>query len=443
MQPTHHETARDIPVVEEVDVFVAGAGPAGVCAALAAAREGARVRLVDSNGCLGGVWTAGLLCWIIDAANKPGIIAELGAELDARGARRYRLARGGNYAYDPEAMKLLLEERCVEAGIQVQLHTRVVAAARDGDNRLAVAITESKSGRQAWAARVFIDASGDGDLAFQAGCGFDLGDAEGRVQPMSLACVVAGLRFEEVEPFVGGSVREAKHRLLAEFRRGGVDPSYHPPIMVAIHDDLFGLIANHEYLVACDDAQAVTAATINARREVHALVAALRGLGGVWKDLRLVATGEHIGVREGRRIRGLHTITVEDMLAGAVPEDSVAVCTFGIDVHSTDPGRTKGFSHGPHAGKTRHYGLPLRALISADCDALVMAGRCISGDFYAHSSYRVTGDAAATGEAAGVCAALAAARGEQPREVPWPVVEASLRDLRSAHPAGAATGVAG
>jgi len=351
MTTTHHEAERHIPIVESVDVFIAGAGPAGVCAALAAARQGASVRIVDSNGCLGGVWTAGLLCWIIDAENKPGLVAELGAELDARGARRFRRAGCGNYAYDPEVMKLLLEELLVAAGVQIQLQTRVVAAARDGDNRLAVAITESKSGRQAWAAKVFVDASGDGDLAFQAGCGFDLGDAEGRVQPMSLACVIAGLRYDEVEPFVGGGSAEPKKRLLAEFQRGGVDPSYHPPIMVVIHDDLFGLIANHEYLVPCDDAQAITAATIRARREVNDLVAALRDLGGCWQDIRLVATGEHIGVREGRRIRGVHTITVEDMIAGAHPEDSIATCTFGIDVHSTDPTKTKGFSHGPHGAK--------------------------------------------------------------------------------------------
>jgi len=164
-------------------------------------------------------------------------------------------------------------------------------------------------------------------------------------------------------------------------------------------------------------------------------VAGLRSLGGVWRDIRLVATGEHIGVREGRRIHGRHEITVDDMLEGRHPEDSIATCTFGIDVHSTDPAASKGFSHGRHGGKTRHYGLPLRSLIAADCDGLLMAGRCMSGDFYAHSSYRVTGDAAATGEAAGVCGALAARRGEVPHDVPWPVVDAALQELRAGHPA--------
>ena len=429
--PTYHEPAREITVNTEADVIVAGAGPAGICAALAAAREGARVRLIDVHGCLGGVWTAGLLCWIIDAANKPGLIAEIGRELDRRGARRYRTKGGENFAYDPEVMKGLLEEMCLEAGIEIRLHTRVVAAARDSGNRLSVILTESKSGREAWGAKVFVDATGDGDLAFLAGCGFNMGDLKGKVQPMSLAAVVTGPRFEEVEPFIGGSNHEAKHRLLEAIRRGGVEPSYQPPIMVAIHDDLFGLIANHEYNVPCDDARALTEATLRARKEVNAIVHALKRQGGVWENLRLVATGEQIGIREGRRIHGRHTITVDDMIQGTVPEDSVGICTFGIDVHSTDATKSKGFTHGAAKDRTRPYGIPMRALIARDCDGLLLAGRCISGDFYAHSSYRVTGNATATGEAAGICAALAAAGNTLPREVEWARIQRRLEALRS------------
>jgi len=428
--PTYNEPAHELPLNEDADVIVAGAGPAGICAALAAARNGARVRLFDVHGCLGGVWTAGLLCWIIDAANKPGLIAEIGRELDRRGARRYRAEGGKNFAYDPEVMKVLLEDMCAEAGIEVQLHTRVAAAARDSGNRLAVIITESKSGREAWGAKVFIDATGDGELASLAGCGCDVGDNDGKVQPMSLAAVVTGLTFNEVEPFVGGSNHEAKDRLLQAIRKGGVEPSYQPPIMVAIHDDLFGLIANHEYNVPCDDARALTRATLRARKEVNAIVGALKQQGGIWENLRLVATGEQIGIREGRRIHGIHTITVDDMLEGAIPSDSVGICTFGIDVHSTDAKKSKGFTHGKAKDRTLPYGIPMRALIARDCDGLLLAGRCISGDFYAHSSYRVTGNAAATGEAAGICAALAARHGMTPREVPWAKINQALQDLR-------------
>ena len=181
---TYQEAGRDVPVVEETDVLVAGAGPAGIAAALAAARAGARTRLIETDGCLGGTWTAGLLCWVIDAAGKGGIMAELIQDLKARGS--YVPRRGPNFAFDAEIMKLLLEDKMAEAGAGVRLRTRIVAAGVDG-GRLTTAVTESKSGREAWRAKVFVDCTGDGDLAARAGCGFDLGHREtGKCQPMKI-----------------------------------------------------------------------------------------------------------------------------------------------------------------------------------------------------------------------------------------------------------------
>lgn len=201
-------------------------------------------------------------------------MAEITGELERRGARATRVPGGKNLAYDVEAMKLLLEEMCLEAGVEVRLHTRVVAAARDSENRLAVVITESKSGREAWAAKAFVDATGDGDLGKLAGCGFDMGHPEtGAVQPMSLIGLVTGIRFSEVEPFVGGSLNAPKERLLAEMHRAGVSPSYAKPTLFRIHEKLFALMANHQYNTDATDADAVTRATLEARREVH-------GLGG-------------------------------------------------------------------------------------------------------------------------------------------------------------------
>ena len=141
-----HEAAREIAVAGTADVLVCGGGPAGVCAALSAARTGARTQLIEVHGCLGGIWTAGALGWIIDSADKPGIIAEITGELDRRAPR---VPGGKNFAVDVEEMKLLLEEMCVEAGVQVRLHTRVVAADRNEENRLTAVVTESKSGREA------------------------------------------------------------------------------------------------------------------------------------------------------------------------------------------------------------------------------------------------------------------------------------------------------
>ena len=384
--------------------------------------------MIELHGCLGGVWTTGALSWIIDSGNKPGLMAEITARLNQRDARRLRQEGGKNYAYDVEEMKLLLDEMCLEADVEVRTHTRVVAAARDTGNRLSLVITESKAGREAWHAKVFIDATGDGDLGALAGCGFDMGHPEtGAVQPMSLMALVSGIRFDEVESYVGGSMAEPKQRLGALMTEIGVAPSYGNPTLFRIRDDLFALMSNHQYGVTCDDAYEITAATIRGRREVHTQVEALRKLGGIWSQMRVVSTGAQIGVREGRRIHGRYEVTGQDLLEGARFEDAVCRVTMGIDVHSTDPSKTKIVEAKPH--RSRPYDIPLRALIAKDVDGLLMAGRCISGDFIAHSSYRVTGNAVAMGQAAGICAARAVLSDLSPHEVAWGDVKTPLDTL--------------
>src|SRR5688572_24681713 len=135
------EPARDLALVNDVDVIVCGAGPAGVSAAISAARTGAKVRLFEWRGCLGGIWTAGLLGYLLDF-DKPGFARELLVRLQQRGMRRGTSMK--SVCYEPEGMKLLLEELCAEAGVKFQLHTRVAAAYREG-RRLTTIITESKS----------------------------------------------------------------------------------------------------------------------------------------------------------------------------------------------------------------------------------------------------------------------------------------------------------
>ncbi len=435
MKLPYREPARDVPVVEHDDVIVCGAGPAGVAAAVAAARRGAKVRLLEVNGCLGGVWTAGLLSWILDAGNKTGLMQEMLAELNRR---RASATYGGSVGYDVELMKLMLEQTCIEAGVKIRLHTRVAAAVRNESNRLALAVTESKSGRQAWSADVFVDATGDGDLAARAGCGFDHGRPEsGQTQPMSLIVLLVGIEPDEVAPFVRGLAeprgeKDPKSRLLEEMRRAGVEPSYSRPTLFYIREGLFCLMANHEYGVAATDAGAITAATLRGRAEVHRLVDGLRSLGGVWKNVQIAATPEHIGVREGRRIHGRYEVTKDDLLSGARHDDAVCRVTFPVDVHSTDPGKEKGIMR--EGVRAQPYDIPYRALIARDVDGLLMAGRCISGDFIAHSSYRVTGNAVAMGEAAGVAAAIAARAKRLPQEVPWPEIREAIQPVGKTEP---------
>lgn len=422
------EPAREVSLVEDVDVIVCGAGPAGIAAAITAARAGAKVRLMEVHGCLGGVWTAGLLTWIFDF-DKPGMTREISGELGKRGARRGTSIH--KFVYEPEEMKLLLEDMCVEAGVQFRLHTRLVDAYVEG-GRLTTVITESASGREAWRAPVFIDTTGDGVLGALAGCGWDLGqmgqDAgrECLCQPMTMNALAAVKDVTQMQKYISfykGDLNwhvEATKNFKADIERAGIDPSYGMPTIFHVRDNVVLIMANHEYGIRPDDADALTAATVRSRREIFDITRGLRKLGGVWDGLQIVATAEQIGVRDGKRIRGRYQVSKSDLEKGTQHEDGVARVTFGVDIHAANKEKNdkETISRGG-VKKFTPYDIPLRALIAKDVDGLMMAGRCISGDFVAHASYRVTGNAVAMGEAAGVVAALAATSKRLPHEVEW------------------------
>lgn len=438
------EPGRDIPYVEDADVIVCGAGPAGVTAAIMAARAGARVRLFEWRGCLGGIWTAGLLGYFLDF-DKPGFAKELRVKLDERGARANTKSHSA-FCYDPEVLKLLLEELCVEAGVKFQYHTKVSAAFKEG-NRLTTIVTESKSGRQAWRAPVFIDTTGDGDLGALAGCGFKVGDAadiDAEVtcpcQPLSLNALVLVKDAEALREYIRfgtpnpgeNSKAEKKARIRDAITKGtGEIPSYANATLWHVSGNLCFAMFNHEYGVKPWDAAEITAATVRARADMHKMVAGLRSLGGAWEGMQIVATAEQIGVRDGRRIAGRYTVQTDDLVKGARYDDGVVRVTFGVDVHSLTSAHNKeGKSGASSKGiKVTPYDIPLRALIAKDVDGLMMAGRCISGDFISHSSYRVTGNAVGMGEAAGVTAALAALSKRLPHEVPWSESQAKIKQL--------------
>lgn len=428
---TFPEPARDIPLRDDADVIVCGGGPAGIAAAITAARCGARVRLFELQGSLGGVWTSGLLTYIFDF-NKPGITSEIARRLDDRAART--VVRPDQFVYATEDMRLVLDEMCAGVDVRCLLHTRVAAAYRDG-SRLATIITESKSGREAWRARAFIDATGDGDLGALAGCAWDIGQgSDCSCQPMTLNALItvrdAGA-IKDCISFYGGTAVHipAVEHFLAEIRRAGAEPSYGHPTLFQARGNLLTLMVNHEYGIKPFENDKVTGATIRARAEVHHIAAALRALGGRWADLQIVATAEQIGIRDGRRIHGRYTVTRDDLAAGAHHADAVAKVTFNVDIHAPtrEKNQSEPISHGDL--KMKPYDIPLRALIAKEVDGLMMAGRCISGDFIAHASYRVTGNAVAMGEAAGAVAAIAAKTNRLPHEIDWSVAEAKLREI--------------
>ncbi len=412
------ENRREVPIVNEADVIVCGGGPAGVAASISSARCGAKTILIELHGCLGGTWTSGLLSWILDNKNKDGLLKQLISDLRERNAV-CPIPTGSSLSFDVEEMKLLLDEYCLSSGVEVRLHTRVVGAIND-NNRLTHVITESKSGREAWKGKIFIDTTGDGDLATLAGCSYDYGSpADSTAQPFSLLALVGGIHFEDLKDYIRweGDIRSgSKKRLLGLIEKGGYQPSYKNPGIYPIRDDLFMLMSNHEYGYKSFNADDLTKSTMSARRELHQIIKALKTNGKAWENLRLISTAEQIGTREGRRIHGLYTVTLNDVIEGARHADAACRVTFGIDVHSVTKADEKKQSYS-HGYMSKPYDIPLRSLISKEISGLMMAGRCISGDFLAHSSYRVTGNAVQMGEAAGKTAASAALNNVLPQQI--------------------------
>lgn len=411
------EPARQTEIVNESDVIVCGGGPAGIAAAISAARQGAKTALIEMHGCLGGIWTSGLLCNLIDYENKPGIMRELVERLgksDKQSDVRY---------YDAELMKYVWDQMCLESGVEIRLHTRITGAYKSSKNRLEYIVTDSFSGREAWKAKIFIDTTGNGDLCAYSGCSFEVGHPEtGKIQPMSLMAILTGLDENELisKRLIranGHHFDDAKSLFYQEIKQSGMDATYTKPSLFGIRPGLVAMMSNHQYGVSAFDADQVSRATIEARAELNQMVDGLRNMGGVWRNMRLAITGAQIGVREGRRVHGHYMLTKEDIVNGAQFKDAVCKVTFPVDVHSLD--KTDGGGAGSYGVKSKPYDIPLRSLIAKDIDGLMMAGRCISGDFFAHASYRVTGNAVAMGEAAGQVGAKAALDNVLPQKIKY------------------------
>jgi len=386
--------------VRQYNVIVCGAGPAGVAAALSSAMSGAKTLLIEKNGCLGGVWTAGALSLVIDHSNKMGLNKLFFKKLNDM---NIPVKDRSSYVYDVENMKYMLEQLCLEHNVDIRLHTRLADVAVT-DKEIKYIETISYSGKEYWSAPVFIDCTGNGDLAAYSGCSFDLGHpVSKKTQPMTLMALLTGIDTELAGQYLRNNDVKAKYELLKYLKSASFSPSYELPTLFDLGNGLYSIMMNHIYGKSGLSSEDVTYATLKAREQIHEMVSLLQKTE-VFKDIRLVATGEQIGIREGRRIEGLYMVTKEDLLSGFKYNDNICTVTFHIDVHSLDPKDGKGVSD-QNKIKTKHYGIPVRSIIAKDIDNLLIAGRCISGDFYAHSSYRVSGNSVSMGEASGVIAA--------------------------------------
>ncbi|MEZ6092305.1 MAG: FAD-dependent oxidoreductase [Pirellulaceae bacterium] len=427
-EDTLAEPARETPVADDVDVLICGGGPAGIAAAISAARSGASVRILEAHGCLGGVWTSGMLSYIMDA-NKPGLNAELIRRLEAMAARRS--VEPQHYVYDVEAMKVLLEELCQTLNIRTQYHTRVVAVQKDENNRVRGVVTESKSGRQAWRARVVVDTTGDGDVGALAGCRFEVGRKEDcPCQPMSLMAIITASP-EALRSVDTATSRGNKDKFLAIMKQAGVDPSYSKPTVWHMGGAVAAMMLNHQYNVKAFDAAAVTQATIQAvAKNYTKSPARCIGSAACGKRCRLVSTAEQIGVRDGRRIKGRYFVDVDDVTSGARHEDAICRSTFSVDIHALSAEQNKKSAYGTEGIHAKPFDIPLRALIAADVDGLMMAGRCISTTLHtpATASLETQSRWAKPPESPPLAAP---AEKTTPDQIPWPSIAKRLAETRA------------
>lgn len=388
------------------DVAVCGGGIAGACAAISAAREGAKVILIEKSGSLGGTLTEGYMPIILDSDNKGGLVRELYGflnEHDMTCARRGKpVDESGKkipgQLVDTEGCKYFFEKKCIEAGVEILFHSQVMQL-KMNEKSIDSILVATECGNYSVSASIYIDATGNGVVADFAGCAWDCGDpVEKKPSPASMGISVVG--FPEDYPVIDTKADKAaygemlkKHGISISSEEASVRQM--PPLA------MWGMGINFQYDVYPDDIFSLSKAVLDGRKEVFEVIDAHRKIEG-FENLFIAFTNSHIGIREGRRIYGKYRLTDEDIIEGRKFEDAVCLVRFGVDVHKLKADDTTECSRGVH---TQPYHIPYRSLVPLGCDNLLLAGRCISGDFYPHASYRVMGNMAATGEAAGFAAA--------------------------------------
>lgn len=378
------------------DVVIAGGGIAGTMAAIAAANEGCRTLLIERYAALGGMATLGLVqpitMWGI---NGQYVIGGRGRDiLENLSAINPGAATPMSHygpACDAEYLKQSLETAAIESGVELLYHAWVTGVKKEKD-ALAELQVISKAGAMTIAGDIFIDATGDGDVAALAGVPFDEGS-----QGITLMFIVAGIKREDCPSMkVIGEIwdrHKVGYRKLALFWHPRKDAAY---INVTEVEGVNGL-----------DPWALTEATVECRRQSWQTLEVLKAHIPGFENAYIEQTAPALGVRETRRIQGCYTLTEEDVLTGTDFPDTIARASCPVDVHGS-----KNAGCGDYGTLKKSYGIPYRSLINDSIRNLIVTGRPISADHIAHSSLRRMAPGFALGEAAGVAAALAAKSGD-------------------------------
>ena len=421
---TIQEPAREIPVLDEVDVLVVGGGPAGYCAAVAAARQGSRTALVERYGCLGGLATGGLVLYMDGIFDRTGrrVMGGLCWESMERLQDVGGLAQDSptRLHVDSEWLQVVADSMCHDAGVHLWFHAWAAAAYMD-EGRVAGAIVETKSGRQAILADICIDATGDGDLAANADAAFDMG-----YQRIGLNLKVGGVSRDAWRAFNDEEPERARELMRALLDQGGVPmrPATTPHSDIGVYwinilglderdgttdhpaDDLHAMF---EGKLSAIDVHDLSYAQYELRQRIARSLAFYKENIPGFEDVRLLAIAPQLGVRESRRIRGIVELTSSDVRAERAFADTIGL-------------------HGLSFAGGGVINVPYRCLVPEAVDGLLTAGRCVSTDHWTMQALRLIPPAMVTGEAAGVAAALCASEGCQPRDLPYEALAAGLAE---------------
>ena len=441
----------------QYDVVVVGGGPGGIPAAIAAARQGAKVLLVERNGFLGGNMTIGLplLAYLDKDGNQviKGIAQEFidrMTELGACSPHHWCPMHDSVTIYNDEVFKVVALQMCMEAGVEILLYTQVIDT--NVENGELKSVTLFGKGRKMEAeAKIFIDATGDGDVGYMAGARFEKGpDNNGKLQPPTLMCTIDGVDEEKVIAHLDAHPEET---VLADTieRYPGYDASYYRSnpnhhVMVAFRK-LFTELKEKDILpvdrdtlisiqtlepgrvnlnctrhkgIDGSDVRDLTKATIDGHFQNLKLIEVLREYIPGFENARLVRFYPFLGVRETRRFNGIDTLTESDLMNGVIDETTIGLGSYIIDIHD-------GAGASTICKKVMPYGIPYGSTVSADISNLMFAGRCGSMDSVAMSSLRVMPPLMAMGQGAGVGAALAVKKGVKPGQITAAEVREVLR----------------